>query len=72
MSKRPIQRDPILTEGGITSRVYVVTRWRDLGGGLIEAVEKHDVTDQFEALAAQRGDQPTTANAGSASGGDAA
>lgn len=52
MTKPAIQRDPILTRGGLTNRVYVVTKWRDLGNGNIEAVEKYDVTDQYGALRA--------------------
>lgn len=40
----------LLLRGGLTGRVYAVTKWRDLGEGRIEALVKHDVTDQYEAL----------------------
>lgn len=46
MAKQP----PRLMVGGLTNRVYVVTRYRDLGDGCIEALEKFDVTEDFEAI----------------------
>jgi hypothetical protein len=45
------KKRPLLVRGGLTGRVYVVTRYRDLGEGRLEALEKFDVTDQYEALA---------------------
>jgi len=42
--------------GGLTNRVYVVTRWRNIGdGGDVEALEKFDVTDQYDALVQDAG-----------------
>jgi hypothetical protein len=40
--------------GGLSNRVYVVTRYRDLGNGMIEALEKFDVTEEFEILVVER------------------
>lgn len=45
-----IRYQPLLTRGGLSGRIYVVTKWRDLGNGAIEAVEKFDVTDQYDDL----------------------
>lgn len=47
---------PLLVRSGLTNTVWVVTRYKHRENGLIEALEKHDVTDQFVALT----DQPTT------------
>lgn len=51
---------PLLTEGPLSGRVYVVTHGkvgphptRD-GETIVTAFSKYDVTDQFEALAAKR------------------
>lgn len=49
MSPRAAQ-PPRLMRGGLSGRVYVVLRYRDLDNGSIEALEKHDVTDDFAAL----------------------
>lgn len=40
--------------GGLSGRVYVVTRYRDLGDGNYEALEKYDVTEEFEAMIVER------------------
>lgn len=40
----------LLMRGGLTGAVFAVTKWREKDG-LIEAIEKHDVTDQFVAVA---------------------
>lgn len=45
---------PHLMRGGLSNRVYVVTRYRDLGNGSIEALEKFDVTEEFEAMIIER------------------
>lgn len=50
-AKRTKQQPPRLFRGPLSGRVYVVTRYRDLGNGMFEAHEKHDVTDEFLALA---------------------
>lgn len=48
---------PILSRGGLTGRIYVITHGKVLphptraGETLIEASKKYDVTDQYEALA---------------------
>lgn len=45
------KQQPRLMRGGLSGRVFVVTRYKDLGGGTIEALEKFDVTDDYNALA---------------------
>ena len=55
MSDKP----PLLMLSSLTNRVYIVTAYKDLGEGRIEARTKFDVTDQFEALLPE----PPTANA---------
>ena len=44
----------LLTRSDFTGTVYVVTKWKDLGDGQIEAVEKYDVTEQFRKLVEQQ------------------
>lgn len=44
------KQQPRLMCSGLTNRVYVVTRYKDLGDGRIEAIEKYDVTEDFVAL----------------------
>lgn len=46
---------PRLLVGGLTDSVYVVTRYKEHPGGLIEATRKHDVTADFWAAAKQLG-----------------
>jgi hypothetical protein len=36
--------------GPLTGRIYIATRYRDLGEGRFEALEKFDVTSQFMAV----------------------
>jgi hypothetical protein len=43
---------PLLMRSELTGTVYVVTSYKDLGEGRIEALKKYDVTDQFNALVA--------------------
>lgn len=52
----PRKNPPILNVGPVSGRVYIVTRYRviDAERSQFEALEKFDVTDQFEALAAGR------------------
>jgi hypothetical protein len=49
---------PRLSIGGLSGRVYVTTHGRIIGEKegreLIESTVKYDVTDQFDALAAER------------------
>lgn len=45
-----MKQQPHLMRGGLSGRVYVVTRYRDLGNGTIEALEKFDVHDDFLAM----------------------
>lgn len=47
---------PMLMESPLTKRVYVVTSYKDNGDGTFTARVKHDVTEQFDALAKQRCD----------------
>ncbi len=46
-----------LIQGGLSSRIFAVTRYRQRGDGTVEALEKHDVTDEFFALCARLGVQ---------------
>ena len=48
------KQEPMLMESGLTKRVYVVTSYVDNGDGTFTARRKHDVTEQFDALAKQR------------------
>ena len=43
-------QQPRLMRGGLSGRIYVVTRYRDLGGGAVEALEKYDVTEDYNAI----------------------
>jgi hypothetical protein len=51
----PAKQPPLLLRGGLSGRVYVVTRYKvlDPERGRIEAITKYDVTDQFNALVAE-------------------
>ena len=44
---------PLLRRGGITNRVYLVTRYRLLSDGSVEALKKIDVTEEFNNLVAE-------------------
>lgn len=45
------KQHPLLVRSGLTNTVYVVTRYKDRDDqGHFEALEKYDVTDQFDAL----------------------
>jgi len=48
------RQEPILMESPLTKRVFVVTSYVDNGDGTFTARRKHDVTEQFDALAEQR------------------
>lgn len=45
-----MKQKPMLMLGPLTGRIYIATRWKDLGGGTFEAIEKFDVTSQFIAV----------------------
>lgn len=45
---------PLLTEGPLTGKVYVVTHGMMSEGGMVIASRKYDVTEQFEALVFKR------------------
>lgn len=49
---RMAEQPPILNVGPVSGRVYIVTRYRvlDAERGRYEALEKFDVTKQFEAV----------------------
>lgn len=49
-----MKQQPRLMRGGLSNRVFVVTRYKDLGDGMIEALEKYDVTDDFDVLASRK------------------
>jgi hypothetical protein len=53
------KQTPILNVGPLSGKVYIVTRYRvlDAEKGHYEALEKFDVTEQFDAIAATRGVQ---------------
>lgn len=42
---------PRLLRSALTGRVYIVTKYRDLGDGKFNAITKYDCTDEFNALA---------------------
>lgn len=45
-----------LVRGGLSGRVFAVTKWKatpERGDEAWEALEKHDVTDDFDSLMAQ-------------------
>ena len=48
------KQQPMLMESPITKRVYVVTKYKHNGDGMFLALQKFDVTDQFDALAKKR------------------
>jgi len=48
------KQEPRLMESALTKRVYIVTRYKDLGEGKFLAFDKHDVTEQFDAIARAR------------------
>ncbi len=41
---------PLICFSDLTKRFYVVTRYKDLGDGKIQAQIKYDVTDQIAAI----------------------
>lgn len=43
--KQPI----MLSRGGLSQRWYAVTRWKDRGDGLFEAIEKHELAPEVSA-----------------------
>lgn len=43
--KQPI----MLSRGGFSQRWYAVTRWKDRGNGLFEAIEKHTLDPMLSA-----------------------
>lgn len=51
MDKQP----PRLMQGGLSGRIYVVTKYRELGNDSVEALEKFDITDDFYNLCIQLG-----------------
>ena len=55
--------EPILTYSEITGRVYIVTKYRRLDGGIIDAREKFDVTDWVESYAKKCSAQTVEENA---------
>jgi len=50
-----ITKSPHLALSGLSEKVYVVTKYRPMPGGLIEAHTKFDVTRSFEDVAASLG-----------------
>ena len=44
------KQEPMLMESPLTNRVFVVTSYVDNGDGTFTARQKHDVTEQFDAL----------------------
>ena len=41
---------PILTRSEITDAVYIVTKYKILEDGLVDTIEKYDVTHEFDVL----------------------
>lgn len=52
------EQHPRLLRSGLTGRVYVVTRYKELGDGRFESLEKFDVTDDFQAAGWARLPEP--------------
>jgi hypothetical protein len=48
------KRPPRLMQSMLSGSVYVVTRYKDLGGGHFYAQQKYDVTPDFDAILALR------------------
>jgi hypothetical protein len=46
-------QEPLLRLGPLSHRIYLVTRYRELESGSIEAIAKQDVTDQVGAVLAE-------------------
>lgn len=46
----PRKQPPVLMRSGLTGSVWIVTRYREDAAGPYEALEKYDVTDQFDAI----------------------
>lgn len=46
-----MSQTPLLRRAGLTGRVVVITKYRVNAAGMVTAIEKHDVTAQYEALA---------------------
>lgn len=47
-----VKQAPLLVRSGLTRTVYVLTRYKRHRDGTVEALEKHDVTDEFNKLVA--------------------
>lgn len=43
------QQPIMLSRGGFSQRWYAVTRWKDKGNGLYEAIEKHELPAELSA-----------------------
>ena len=54
--------EPILTYSEITGRVYIVTKYKRLDGGVIDAREKFDVTEWAESYAKMLNSQTVKEN----------
>lgn len=55
MTNPLITKDPFLTLSPLSRKVYVVTKYRPMPGGMLEAHTKFDVTRSFEDVAASLG-----------------
>ncbi len=44
------KQEPRLLFGGLSGHVYIVTKYKELKNGTVEALEKYDVTDAFHDL----------------------
>lgn len=49
----PRKQPPVLMYGHLTGSVFIVTRYKENDDGPYEALEKYDVTDQFQELLAE-------------------
>lgn len=50
-----ITKSPHLALSGLSEKVYVVTKWRPMPGGMVEAHTKFDVTASFKDVAERLG-----------------
>jgi len=55
-------KPPRLFISGLTGRIYIATKYRQMADGSVVAGEKYDVTADFEAIEASREQQRRAEN----------
>ena len=61
------QYQPRLFRGGLSGRIFITDKWRELPDGRTEVHSKRDVTDEFAAVAREAGWSPPAAEGEDAS-----